>query len=59
MCLARESHPRIGQTLSLRQFNAESHVVIEPLGSGQEAAAAPLSSAALLERILARKGFAQ
>lgn len=57
VCLVREDHPRIGQSLSLKQFKAESHVVIELSDSGQEAAAAPLSSAALLERILARKGI--
>ena len=59
VCLAREDHPRIGQTLSLRQFKAESHVVIEPADSENEAAAAPLSSAALLERIIARKGISR
>ena len=57
VCLVREDHPRIGQSLSLKQFKAESHVMIEPSGAGQEAAGAPLSSAALLERILARKGI--
>ena len=57
VCLVREDHPRIGQSLSLKQFKAESHVVIEPSDSAQEPAAAPSSSAALLERILARKGI--
>jgi len=57
VCLVREDHPRIGKTLSLRQFKAESHVVIELSDSGQQGAATPLSSAALLERILSRKGI--
>jgi len=46
-CMVSAHHPRIGQTLSLAQFEAENHVVVSASGS------APL----VLDREIARQGI--
>lgn len=34
VCLARSDHPRIGRRLTLKQFQAEQHVVVKTSGTG-------------------------
>ena len=46
-CLVRQNHPRIGATLTARQYQDEQHVVVETSGTGHF----------VIERDLARKGL--
>ncbi|MCL4182606.1 MAG: LysR family transcriptional regulator [Burkholderiaceae bacterium] len=57
VCLAREDHPRIRKRLSLSQFLDESHVLIEPGGSGYVSAGHQTSTTTLIEHYLARQGL--
>ncbi|GGX02001.1 LysR family transcriptional regulator [Pigmentiphaga litoralis] len=57
VCLARSAHPRVGKRLTLKQFAAESHVLIEPAGSRYSHASAQHSTTSLIERYLASKGM--
>jgi DNA-binding transcriptional LysR family regulator len=57
VCLVRREHPRIGQTLSLKRFSEESHVLIEPAGSRYSNVTAQSSTTTLIERHLAERGL--
>lgn len=46
-CLVRQDHPRISNTLSVRQYQDEQHVLVETSGTGHF----------IIERHLARKGL--
>lgn len=56
-CLVRADHPRIGKGLSLAQFVRESHVLVEPGGSGYVTAAHQTSTTTLIEHYLADQGL--
>ena len=47
VCLAAQSHPRIGQRLSRKRFEAEAHAVISSSGTGH----------AIVDKTLARLGI--
>ncbi|MBL0419368.1 LysR family transcriptional regulator [Ramlibacter sp. AW1] len=55
VCLVRTDHPRIRRRLSLEQFVAESHVLIEPGGSTYRSASHQTSTTTLIERYLAER----
>lgn len=57
VCLVREDHPRIRKRLSLAQFVRESHVLVEPGGSGYVTAAHQTSTTTLIEQYLAQQGL--
>lgn len=57
VCLVREDHPRIRKRLLLAQFVAESHVLIEPGGSGYVTSAHQTSTTTLIEQYLAKHGL--
>jgi DNA-binding transcriptional LysR family regulator len=46
-CLVRQDHPRIGNTVSARQYQAEQHVIVETSGTGHAA----------IDKALVRKGL--
>ncbi len=58
-CLARTDHPRIRASLSLAQFSAESHVVVEPAGSAWEGMSIQTSTTALIEHHLLGLGVSR
>lgn len=57
ICMVRGDHPRIGTTLSLAQFEAESHVMIEPAGSRYSSVSMSTTAPTLIERKLAEHGL--
>lgn len=59
ICLVRADHPHIKKSLSLAQFSAASHVVIEPAGSRYSGHAAQTSTTSLLERHLSASGVSR
>ena len=56
-CLVRGDHPRIGTTLTLKQFADESHVMIEPVGSRYSHIAPAPTGTTLVERVLSEHGL--
>ena len=52
MCIARNGHPRIKGRLSLSQFEAESHIIAEPAGSGYVKTSRQSSTPAWIEQQL-------
>lgn len=54
--LVSADHPRIGRKLTLRQFQSEDHVLIEPAGSKYIGSGAQTSTSTLFERSLADQG---
>lgn len=59
ICLVRADHPQIKKSLSLAQFSAASHVVIEPAGSRYSGHATQTSTTSLLERHLSTSGVSR
>lgn len=57
VCIMRSDHPRIGTTLSLAQFESESHVMIEPTGSRYSGVVSSNTAPTLIERKLAEYGL--
>ncbi len=57
ICLVRGDHPRIGTTLSLSRFQAESHIMIEPAGSRYSSVSISTTVPTLIERKLAEHGL--
>jgi DNA-binding transcriptional LysR family regulator len=59
VCLVRRQHPRIKSRMTLAQFVAESHVMIEPGGTRYRSAAHQTSTTTLIERYLAERNLAR
>ncbi|CAN5487712.1 LysR family transcriptional regulator [soil metagenome] len=59
ICLLRADHPRVGSTMTIEQFSAESHVMIEPAGSRYSSVARQTSTTTLIERFLADRGLSR
>ena len=59
VCVIRKDHPRVRNTITLKQFVEESHVLIEPGGSRFISVAQPSSTASLIEHFLAERGLAR
>jgi DNA-binding transcriptional LysR family regulator len=59
VCLVRKDHPRIGDSLTLEQFVAESHVMVEPGGTVFRSVAHQTSTTTLIERFLAERNLAR
>lgn len=59
VCLVRKDHPRIRNRISLAQFAAESHVMIEPGGSPYRSASQQTSTTTLIERYLAERNLSR
>lgn len=59
VCVVRKRHPRIRTLLSLDQFVAESHVLVEPGGSPYRAASQQTSTTTLIERYLAERNLSR
>lgn len=57
VCVVRKDHPRIKNRLSLGQFVAESHVLIEPGGSRYRTVTHQTSTTTLIEHSLAERGL--
>ena len=58
ICIVRGDHPRIGTTLTVEQYAAESHIMIEPVGSRYSESLSPAATAlTLIERQLAEHGL--
>jgi DNA-binding transcriptional LysR family regulator len=57
VCVAGKFHPRVGDVITLRQFAAESHVLIEPSGSRYNNLSLQSPTATFVERQLAAKGL--
>jgi DNA-binding transcriptional LysR family regulator len=57
VALVREDHPRIVKRLTLAQFAAEAHVVVEPGGSRYVTAAHQTSTSTLIEQHLVGQGL--
>lgn len=57
VCLVRGDHPRVGRTLTLKQFVEESHVMIEPAGSRYSRVSGQSSTTTLIERVLGEYGM--
>ncbi|MCK9507312.1 MAG: LysR family transcriptional regulator [Pigmentiphaga sp.] len=56
VCLVRESHPRIRTTLSLKQFQSESHIVMAPIWNQENAFEVGLRRLGLQRRMALRVG---
>ncbi len=59
VCLARTDHPRVGGSLTLKQFSEESHILIEPAGSRYSNISLQSSTTTFIERYLANKGLSR
>lgn len=59
VCVVREDHPRVRDSITLKQFVEESHVLIEPGGSRFTSVAQPTSTTSLIEHYLAERGLAR
>lgn len=57
VALVRADHPRVRDRLTIEQFVAESHVLVEPGGSRFVSAAHQTSTSTLIEQTLAERGF--
>lgn len=57
VCVMRKDHPRVKSRISLPQFVAESHVMIEPGGSRYRTLAHQTSTTTLIEQYLAERGL--
>ncbi len=57
VCVVRKDHPRIRSRLSLAQFVAESHVLIEPGGSRYRTMTHQTSTTTLIEQYLVEQGL--
>lgn len=56
VCLVREGHPRVGETLTLQHFNDESHVVVAPIWSQLNPFELALRSLKIERRVALRVG---
>lgn len=59
VCLASTDHPRVGDSLTLKQFSDESHILIEPAGSRYSNISLQSSTTTFIERYLANKGMSR
>ena len=59
LCIARADHPRIGARLTLEQFCAEDHVMVEPAGSRYQAVSIQSSTTTLIEHHLLASGVSR
>ncbi len=59
VCLASTDHPRVGNSLTLKQFSEESHILIEPAGSRYSSMSLQSSTTTFIERYLATKGLSR
>lgn len=57
VCLVRNNHPRVGDSVSREQFFQESHVLVEPGGSRYSRTATQSSTTTLIEQYFAERGL--